>query len=636
MFLEIDTNNKINQKEKNFLEITNNNNNLYIYGEIDGFFENKNFLNKEETISILKSNLHDINKIKKNLLNILGKCFILLKTKEDIIYIFNSIESQGFFYASIDGKIYIGTKTIDVLRKFKKYELNDYELINYISLDFNKISTFTTIFENLFRLPSGYFLEIKKKNQIKSHHFYDLNNFCNDKRSLKKLDSEFKFFLEESIKFKYKKNKNLKLYSHLSCGIDSTIVTIACKKLGYDVTALHHTKHEWISNMSKVLSKKIGVKLAFIFGDYNLSINKWWDEYRSNDDTELKKDLGMLPFANIFMTDFYKKKNFISFGGAALGQNYQIHTGFKPEFGMNTLVRFVQNLKRGFFHRFLSTKAFIYLLNFPIIIKSLELIFNMRGRLPKNQLDYLAFLSVSATTPFLPSFDLKILNLNKELFKGYIDYFTKLYMKNYLDEEDFISLFKNKKTISNSRVQKYARLICFTRGVFNNKYQDQKITNKIEQPGFFPPFSNFLLSLNIGFREVFFPKALHFRYFKNELKWDYHKDFLPTTYTYKNVFFHTLMFPIRFFKKKINKISINEKKNFSEVITNSDDFKKKYSNLLNINNSKFIPHIKNKDLKKYFTKCYLDIINEREKSFYRIVQIINLEFFFRELHKDKI
>ena len=79
-----------------------------------------------------------------------------------------------------------------------------------------------------------------------------------------------------------------------------------------------------------------------------------------------------------------------------------------------------------------------------------------------------------------------------------------------------------------------------------------------------------------------------------------------------------------------------KKKNFSEVITNSDDFKKKYSNLLNINNSKFIPHIKNKDLKKYFTKCYLDIINEREKSFYRIVQIINLEFFFRELHKDKI
>ena len=33
---------------------------------------------------------------------------------------------------------------------------------------------------------------------------------------------------------------------------------------------------------------------------------------------------------------------------------------------------------------------------------------------------------------------------------------------------------------------------------------------------------------------------------------------------------------------------------------------------------------------------YLDIINEQEKSFYKIVQIINLEFFFRELHKDKI
>ena len=65
MFLEIDINNKINQKEKNFLEITNDNNNLYIYGEIEGFFENKNFFNKEETISVLKSNLHDIDKIKK-------------------------------------------------------------------------------------------------------------------------------------------------------------------------------------------------------------------------------------------------------------------------------------------------------------------------------------------------------------------------------------------------------------------------------------------------------------------------------------------------------------------------------------------------------------------------------------------
>ena len=108
--------------------------------------------------------------------------------------------------------------------------------------------------------------------------------------------------------------------------------------------------------------KKIGVELAFIFGDYNFSINKWWDEYRSNDDIELKKDLGMLPFANIFMTDFYKK-NFISFGGAALGQNYQIHTGFKPEFGMNKLVRFVQNLKRVFFTDFYLLKLlFIYLI----------------------------------------------------------------------------------------------------------------------------------------------------------------------------------------------------------------------------------------------------------------------------------
>ena len=78
------------------------------------------------------------------------------------------------------------------------------------------------------------------------------------------------------------------------------------------------------------------------------------------------------------------------------------------------------------------------------------------------------------------------------------------------------------------------------------------------------------------------------------------------------------MFPIRFFKRKINKTSINEKKKISEVITKSDDFKKKYSNLLNINSSKFIPNIKNKDLKKYFTKCYLDIINEQEKSFIKL------------------
>ena len=48
MFLEIDINNTINQKEKNFLEITNDNNNLYIYGEIEGFLKIKIFLIKKK------------------------------------------------------------------------------------------------------------------------------------------------------------------------------------------------------------------------------------------------------------------------------------------------------------------------------------------------------------------------------------------------------------------------------------------------------------------------------------------------------------------------------------------------------------------------------------------------------------
>ena len=107
-----------------------------------------------------------------------------------------------------------------------------------------------------------------------------------------------------------------------------------------------------------------------------------------------------------------------------------------------------------------------------------------------------------------------------------------------------------------------------------------------------------MLKLNIGVREIFFPKGLYFRYFKNELKLDYYKDFIPKTYRFKNIYFHILFMPFRLIKRLIKPKKKSEYNVYSQGILCSNKFKENFHEFLDIEKSMIIKKLKNENVKK--------------------------------------
>ena len=230
MYFEINSSNEILFYNKKYKSIELDNNKLNIYGDFLCLFQNKKFLKETESLEILRSSLKDLNKLQKNILDTIGACqFVLRRSNGDII-IYNSNESPGIFYGKDNKKLYISTSEIDISRKLIKNKINNFELVDYLFRHYNKKNSFRSLIDGVMRLPTSYSLRVENDLTLSSECFSPLNNYCSDKRSLKELDSDFKFYLEETINYYYNKKGNLKLYSDLSAGIDSTVVTIACKK----------------------------------------------------------------------------------------------------------------------------------------------------------------------------------------------------------------------------------------------------------------------------------------------------------------------------------------------------------------------------------------------------------------------
>ena len=74
------------------------------------------------------------------------------------------------------------------------------------------------------------------------------------------------------------------------------------------------------------------------------------------------KKLGLYPVDNTSYLDFVKNGHFIKFGGAAMGQSYQIYPCVFPVFGMTPIIRLIMNLRKGFFYKIYNDKI-IYKIN---------------------------------------------------------------------------------------------------------------------------------------------------------------------------------------------------------------------------------------------------------------------------------
>lgn len=636
MNLEIDKKNSLKIKSSRLIRLSKKKYTLFIIGDLLSIYKDKIFYSKNESLKYLKNNIDDQNKLEECILNSLGLCTFILRKLNGEIKIYNNHESPGFFYSKINDKIFISFDEIDIVKKLNNKELIDIEIADFIFRDFNKRNSFKSVFKGVLRLPSCNYLIIKKGLKFNNGNFLPIREFNLDNRNFNQIDKDFKFYLESIISV-YKKNyKNYNLYSNLSGGIDSTIVTIACKKLGLKTKAFHYTKNPWLTKIIKSLSKKIGVKTRYVHGEYNRSPKKYWENYKFRSLTELKKNLGIYPIDNMNYLDFYKKEKFVIFSGSSFGQLYQILPGVYPIFGTSKFARFLLYLQKGFIIPFLSTQLYIKLLKLPFLISFLEKLFQIKGVLPKNQKQYLTFLAINAVGPYFENFLIKDLsNISKVFFVKYVKYYEKNYTVNFLSKSDLKKLKNNQLT--SKEIQNYARLISFNRGVFNNKFHTHKMSESksIEiSPAWAAPFTNFMLKLQIGIREVIFPKGLHYRYFRNELNWSYHDDFIPSTYLFNNVYWHIFTMPIRYLKRKFSQKHIF-KDEYEANLVSSKEFKKSYSDYLDINKSLLLNYIKDKRLKETTKKIIIDINNNRNIRLTQVFQIINLEVFLREVIKKK-
>ena len=111
--------------------------------------------------------------------------------------------------------MYISTSEIDISRKFIKN--NSFELVDYLFRHYNK-KLFRSLIDGVMRLPTSYSLRVTNDLILSSECFSQINDYSLDKRSFQELDPDFKFYLEETINYYYKRKGNLKLYSDLSAG----------------------------------------------------------------------------------------------------------------------------------------------------------------------------------------------------------------------------------------------------------------------------------------------------------------------------------------------------------------------------------------------------------------------------------
>ena len=633
MHIEIDKNNNINFLNKNNL-LFQEKEQIYIFGEFIGIYNQKKFLKKDEALNLLKDNIKKNNNINYLISNIIGNCSILLKKVSGDIKIYNSLESSGFFYTKTESKIYITSKELEICKFLKDKNLDEYEIISFIYRHNNKKNSFTSIFENSKRLPSGFYLEIEKNFKTKSETFLNIEEFNKDNRKPKEIDKEFKFLLEGIIKFYLENKKYQKVYSTISGGIDSTAVSIAVKNVNKNVQLLHHTKYDDLEKYIDILALKIKLPVKKIFGNFKKSEKDYWSEYE-NDNEFIKNYLAPLHIENTLLTKTYKNENLITLGGASLGQLYQIFPSIKPIFNMNKLARSIFYIKDGIFVRLISTKFYIKFMDnflFNFLFKTL---INKNFKIPSNQYEYLSFLAIDAVRPIMPSKN-EFGKLSNTIYQDFINRDSEFYLSKILSQEDYNSI-KIKKKLSATKLQNYARLISFARGIDVMKFSNNNCENHYKfrqiEPGWTGPLSIFLLNLPIGLHATLKPKDLYFRYFSNELKWDYFRNFIKKTQTHNNSILQTLFFFKNIYMRTISK---NKKKNrdiYDDQLINSKEFKNRYSNFLNEKKSILLKKIRNNEIRQWLKEVFYDVNKGKNVDYLQSLQLINLEAFLREFYK---
>ncbi|WBW99440.1 asparagine synthetase B family protein [Oceanirhabdus sp. W0125-5] len=238
------------------------------------YYENQNI----ESL-ILNMNLKNI---KSEIVEFNGNFFTYYENEEYVWAAVDKVRSMPVFYSYNGSDLYISDDVYWIEEKIEKCEIDNNCVSEFLCSGL--VSGRNTLYKEIKQIEAGqYILFCKKTGEIKRKQYYRYvhNNYfqCN----YEQIDEIFFDVLNDVFKRLIKSVNGRTLYVPLSSGLDSRLIVLMLKKLGYDkvVTYSYGKKNNFESNLSKKISDKLGYEWFFV--EYSNSLWKEWyasEEYK--------------------------------------------------------------------------------------------------------------------------------------------------------------------------------------------------------------------------------------------------------------------------------------------------------------------------------------------------------------------
>ena len=592
-------------------------------GNLLGMVDNCQPIPKEETIERI-NNAENINELIEIVKFIVGNNWFFIKYKKEV-YLLSSATAPPYFFYKKDNLLNFSSIESHICSLAAKdgQKINPYELYDLLNLIRKELTTYGSLFQNVTKIPCGHVLKIDEKFNFSYKTYFTDSNSNRIKHSYK----NFKKILE-SIAQLYV-NSGYKLYVYLG-GIDSLVTYLSVNKFSDSVIPISYCQEGAgfvdggnVRETCVVYKDAFDIDVNLIYADrYSKELRKIrddicalsssnncrWDSYMYYSVMKKFKDckncyfLTGIPFDSLYGVAFTK-----NLFGDFLGMMGRY---FYTKMYQNNIDGFLNRHLRNFFRNkssFNSKKEYIYALVDPHQYMSHGL-------------------------PLVK--DRKIFE-NDDFFKDYIRYKEITFIESAIKSPELINSFSGYDLNKMFRILKHfqSALLHYRNIICLDYYANMNTV-------FFPgegPMLNFLMDLQLGFKDIFVGKRFLHKYVREVTGKSYNVAFIQSNTSKKldllKKLFHSLnKYDFSHIKNEIkgDRIQLRSFDGSLDKFMISEVFRNDFFNNVDLKNPTAIKYIDNPFLIKYVYEYYDDaskgLLNMDE-----INDIYNLEIFLKNL-----
>lgn len=253
-------------------------NNLVAKGDIryafkGHFFYNDCYYDNQNIESIICD--MNLENLKSEIIRLNGKFFVYYENEEYVWVAVDRVRSMPIFYSYDGVDFYISDDAYWVEEKIGECHIDNSCVNELLCSGF--VSGRNTLYKEIKQIEAGeYIVFCKKTGKINREQYYRYvhKNFfqCN----YEEIDKMFFQVLNDVFKRLIESVNGRTLYVPLSSGLDSRLIVMMLKNLGYDkvVTYSYGKKNNLESKISKKISDKLGYEWRFV--EYSNSLWKEW------------------------------------------------------------------------------------------------------------------------------------------------------------------------------------------------------------------------------------------------------------------------------------------------------------------------------------------------------------------------